>query len=527
MRGLAVLTLLLVGGCSTCSHRHHPHPAIGPSVDPPSGASVLAFHKSGTRDGVYVDGAMTLAHARALHRDASFAPALTGQIYAQPLYVENGPNGHEAFVVATEKNHVTAIDAAGAILWDRAYGAPASGGLPCGNIAVRGATLGITGTPVVDDASRTIYFDAMTDDGGENRHRVHAVSLDDGSERAGWPVDVSSAVPGFDSNHQNQRGALLLVSNVLYVPYGGHFGDCLPYYGWIVGVDVAHPSTVRTWRAAGPPTWSTKPPVAGGGIWGSGGLATDGAYLYATTGNSLDGGFRAPPDWVGGNAVIKLGLGPVFSNRARDEFHPSNWGALDDDDLDLGGSSAVLFDMPGAPFPHLVAALGKDGKLYLLDRDDLGGRGGALSVTHVGNGAITGGPAAYTTPRGAYVAFRMVGAPVYCANGGNLGVAKIAPADPPTASVAWCSKETDLGSPIATSPDGKSSFVVWDAGKCLRGFDGDSGELVYDGCAAPNDALPDAMHYFNAPIDAKGRIVVATCGHCPGGTGSGSLVVYR
>jgi hypothetical protein len=528
MRRFAALALALVGGCSTCHERRHHQPASSsPIVDPP-GASVLEFHKSPTREGVFEDRAMTLAAARAVHRDASFSPQLEGQIYAQPLWVEDGPDGHEAFVVATEKNHVTAIDAKGAIVWDHAYGAPASAGLPCGNIAVRGATLGITGTPVVDPASRTVYFDAMTDVGGQtNRHRIHAVSLDDGSERAGWPVDVSSAVPGFDSPHQNQRGALLLVSGVLYVPYGGHFGDCLPYYGWVVGVNAKNPRDVRAWRAAGPPTWSTKPPVGAAGIWASGGLSSDGRFLYATTGNSMNGGFRAPRSWVGGNAVLKLGLGPVFSNRESDEFHPSNWEAMDDHDTDLGGSNAVLFDMPGARFPHLAAALGKDGKLYLLDRGDLGGRGGALSATRVAKGAITGGAAVYTTPRGTYLAFRTTGTPVDCDKGGNLGVAKIAPGDPPTAHVVWCSKASDLGSPIATTTDGKSSFVVWDAGKCLYGFDGDTGAVVYDGCAAPADALPDAMHYFNAPIVAKGRVVVATCGHCPGGNGSGSLVVYR
>lgn len=482
---------------------------------------MLEFHRDSARDGVYVDRALTLAAARGVHREPGFSPTLTGRIYAQPLWVERGPRGHEAFVVATERNHVTAIDAKGGVVWDRAYGAPVGAGvLPCGNIAVGGATLGITGTPVVDLASRTVYFDAMTDVGARRaRHLVHAVSLDDGAERAGWPVDVSHAVPGFDSAHQNQRGALLLVAGVLYVPFGGHYGDCLPYNGWIVGVNARDPRDVRSFRAAGPPTWSVTPPVGAAGIWASGGLASDGASLYATTGNSMDGGFRAPRAWVGGNAVLKLGLGPVFTNRDEDEFHAADWAALDDRDADLGGANAVLFDMPGAPFPHLVAALGKDGKLYLLDRGNLGGLGGELSATRVARGAITGGAAVFTTPRGTYLAFRTTGAPVGCKAGGNLGVAKITPGSPPTASVVWCSKATGLGSPIATTTDGKSDFVVWDAGACLYGFDAETGAVLYDGCAAPGDALPDAMHYFNAPIATGGRVVVATTG--------GHLVVYR
>jgi len=494
-----------------------------------SSAPVLQFHGSATRDGVYVDPAMTIRAAAAMHRDMAFSAALPGQVYAQPLWVKDGPGHQEAFIVATESNHVIAIGASGAVLWDRAYGEAARSGLPCGNIAVGGATLGITGTPVIEAASRTIYFDAMTSArGAAPRHLIHAVSLDDGAERpGGWPIDVSSAVPGFDSPHQNQRGALLLVSGVLYVPYGGHFGDCLPYYGWVIGLRLAKPSSVQAWRAAGPPTWNTRPPVGAAGIWATGGLASDGTYVYAATGNSMNGGFAATPSWVGGDAVFKLEAGPKFSSNTADYFYPSNWATLDEGDTDLGGANPVLVDMPGAAYPHLVVALGKDGKMYLLNRDNLGGEDGALLVGRVANGDINSSAAAYTTPLGTYVAFRGFGSAYGCANGGNLGVAKILPDNPPTARVVWCSKASGLGSPIVTTPDGKSSFVVWDASTRLYGYDGDTGALVFDGDKDPGDAMPDGLHYFNAPIDAGGRIVVATCGACKGGPGNGRLLVFR
>ncbi|HSQ68046.1 MAG TPA: hypothetical protein VLM85_32775, partial [Polyangiaceae bacterium] len=467
--------------------------------------------------------------AAAVHRDAAFAVTLPGQVYAQPLWVADGPGHHEAFLVATESNHVTAIGANGSVVWDRAYGDAARAGLPCGNIAVGGATLGVTGVPVIDAASRTIYFDAMTRaDSSSPRHLIHAVSIDDGVERpGGWPIDVSSAVPGFDSPHQNQRGALLLLDGILYVPYGGHFGDCLPYYGWVGGVNVARPSSVQAWRAAGPPTWNTRPPVGAAGIWATGGLASDGSYVYAATGNSMNGGFAATPSWVGGDGVFKLAAGPKFSNRTTDYYYPSNWRTLDERDTDLGGANPVLVDMPRAPYPHLVVVLGKDGKIYLLNRDDLGGQDGALFVGTVADGAVNSSAAAYTTPRGTYVAFRTSGRAHGCANGGNLGVAKISPDKPPTASVVWCSKSSSLGSPIVTTPDGKTSFVVWDASTRLYGYDGDTGTLVFDGDKDPGDAMPDGLHYFNAPIDASGRIVVATCGACKGGPGNGRLLVFR
>jgi hypothetical protein len=510
-------------------------PDASPDVDadagkPGSGASVLQFHKNGSRDGVYVDGAMTKTAAGAIHRDATFAVTLTGQVYAQPLYVEQGPGGQEAFIVATESNHVTAIDATGAVIWDKTFGTAASGGLPCGNIAGGGATLGITGTPIIDAASRTIYFDAMTNTGGNtDRHLIHAISLDDGSEKSGgWPIDVTSAVPGFDSPHQNQRGGLQLVGGVLYVPYGGHYGDCLPYYGWVVGVNASNPSTVQAWRAAGSPTWNTSPPIGAAGIWATGGLATDGTNVYAATGNSMNGGFSSPPSWVGGNAVFKIGPGPSFTLQPSDYYYPSNWVAMDNGDVDLGGANPVVFDMPGAPVPHLVAALGKDGNLYLLNRDDLGGMGGELSVTQVADNELNSGAAVYTTSQGTYVAFRSFGATHGCANGGNLGVAKVQPGNPPTASVVWCSKSTtNLGSPIVTTTDGQSSFIVWDANNRLYGYDGDTGALVFDGAATSSDTMPDKLHYFNAPIDAKGRIAVATCGNCGNGAGNGRLVVFK
>src|SRR5262249_52419537 len=161
--------------------------------------------------------AITSASAARIHRDRTFTGTVSGAVYAQPLFVEQGVGGRDAFVVATEENHVTALDSTGRVLWDKTYGAPAARNMPCGNIS----PLGITGTPVIDATSRTVYFDTMTttDADATHHHKIHAVSLEDGAERSGWPVDVDTAVPGFKSNYQSQRGALQLLNGVLYVPY--------------------------------------------------------------------------------------------------------------------------------------------------------------------------------------------------------------------------------------------------------------------------------------------------------------------
>jgi hypothetical protein len=464
--------------------------------------SVIKFHGNSSRDGFYIDPAMTPANIATMHRDTTFNGAVTGDVYAQPLYVENGPNGNEAFIVATEENHVTALDSAGAVIWDKKFGDPARSGLPCGNIR----PLGITGTPVIDEANRIIYFDAMTSDGGSAniRHLIHAISLDTGLEKSGWPLPFSGIVTGADAPHHNQRGALDLVNGVLYIPYGGHYGDCDPYKGTVVGIPVDNPGGAKHWETAGQE----------GGIWSTGGTTSDGTNIFVATGNTT-----GASSWAGGEAIIKLKAGPTFSSQPVDFFAPSDWKDLDDGDVDLGGANPVLVDMPGAPVPHLVMAFGKDANLYIGNRDNLGGIGGHLSKTQVASGAILGAGASYKTSQGTYVALRAAyGHGNACPVGGrgNIAVAKITAENPPKAQVVWCTDEK-LGSPIATSVDGSSKAVLWDASDKLYAYDGDTGEKIFAGGGA-SDGLGATMQYFNTPIVAKGRIAVAT---------KGRLVVFK
>lgn len=460
------------------------------------GASVLEHHGNPTRDGLFVDPTFTDAAIGTLHKDATFNGAVVGNVYAQPLYVEKGPGDKEAFIVATEQNHLTLLDSAGAVIWDKTFGPPATANLPCGNIR----PLGITGTPVVDLASRTIFFDTMTspDNNVTFKHLIYAVSLDDGTTRTGWPVDFKTITNGASAAHHNQRGALTLVNGILYVPYGGHFGDCDPYKGTVIGVPINNPAQAKFWSVAGEE----------GGIWATGGVASDGTSIFATTGNTTNA-----TGWAGGEAIIKLSAGPLFSNQPADYFAPTNWKQLDNGDVDLGGASPVLVDMPGAPVPRLVLAFGKDATLYIGNRDNLGGIGGQLSSVKVTQGSILGAGASYKTSQGTYVAFRGRGLNCPAGTGtGNLTVAKILPENPPKAQVVWCTNERNLGSPIVTSAtaDGSGKAIVWDANNQLWGYDGDTGAKVYAGGDATNDALGGSMQYFNSPIVAKGRIAIAT-----------------
>jgi hypothetical protein len=355
------------------------------------------------------------------------------------------------------------------------------------------------------------------------RHKVYAISLDTGATVSGWPVDVQATVPQFASVEQNQRGALQLINGTLYVPYGGHDGDCDPYYGWVVGIPVANPSGVKGWHTT----------AARGGIWGPGSLPTDGTSVFPVTGNTENA-----QTWGQGEAVLRIGPSLTFSNMAADYYTPNNWQDLDNGDTDLGGANDFLLDMPGAPVPHLVIAPGKDGNLYILNRDMLGGMGAELSKVNIAGGNINGAGATYTTAMGTYVVVHAAQGVSgnNCPNGnsGNLIAVRISATSPPMPTIAWCSTQGDLGSPITTSTDGMSNTVVWDA-DCysgndqLLGFDGDTGQQVV-AVGVPSSPTGMSMAYFNTPIDAKGRIVIAADTSNNGNNGgpgvTGTLFVF-
>jgi len=139
--------------------------------------NVTQYHNHETRDGLYVDPALTRAAAAGLKRDLTFQGIISGNVYAQPLYLEDGPGGTAMIIAVTESNNVYALDAAnGSILWQRHVGQPVPrANLPCGNID----PVGITGTPVVDLPSRTLFFDAMTtpDSGTTRKHLIFALNV--------------------------------------------------------------------------------------------------------------------------------------------------------------------------------------------------------------------------------------------------------------------------------------------------------------------------------------------------------------
>ncbi|MGF6597955.1 hypothetical protein P3T23_002672 [Paraburkholderia sp. GAS448] len=461
-----------------------------------SGDSVPAYHHTGNRSGQYVVAGLTWQSAPRLHRDVRFDGTVEGHVYAQPLYWRPPGATGGLLIVATEANVVYALDAVtGHVVWRDALGTPApAADLPCGNIH----PLGITGTPVIDSATGALYLDALVVRQNEPRHLVYALSLRDGSVLPGWPVDIAAGLQAkgmsFTPRLQNQRGALTLLDGRLFVPYGGHYGDCGDYHGWVVGLRRDTPAVFDGWATRG----------RKGGIWAPGGIATADGALFVSTGNT-DGA----DSWADGEAVIHLAPDLHRSASQHDAFAPADWHELDEADLDLDGANPMPIDLHGH---RLIVALGKDGKAYLLDRENLGGIGGALDVQQVSRGPIRAGPASYSTPDGVFVAFP--GAGSACPGGSDpngLVVLRIGAASRGGLSTAWCANIDGAGSPITTTSDGSADRIVWIAGaegdNRLHGFRGDSGQPVFVG-GGPDDVMPGLRHFVTI-LAAEGKLYVA------------------
>jgi hypothetical protein len=466
--------------------------------------NVTQFHNHESRDGLYIDSAFTQSAAVNLMRDLKFDGTIVGNVYSQPLYIENGPGGKAMIIAATESNNVYALDAAnGTIIWQRNVGEPVSAAdLVCTKLD----PMGITGTPIVDLASRALFLDAMiTPDGGTTKkHLILSLNVDTGDINPGWPVDVEATVTynglQFDPSIQQQRPALGIVGDILYVGYGSMM-DCSPFHGWLVGVPIPNPTPVTAWAAA--------TDNHGGSIWGVGGIASDGKNPFVTTGNTFN-----PPSWEGGEAVIRFQPGPIFSGSPADYWAPEDWTTLDSFDFDLGGSGPVLVDVPGATPSHLVVALGKDLNMYLLDRDNLGGIGAPIANQVVASATIIQAAIAYRTKQSTYVALR-------ANNDGNtvLSARRITATDPPTIASGWDVTRAagGCGSPFATSTNGTDNMIVWVVGtedhqtqgdQRLHGYDGDTGAIVYDG-GGPNELMAGTHFYSTTGMVARGHIYVA------------------
>jgi hypothetical protein len=310
-----------------------------------------------------------------------FDTKVNGSVYGQPL-LDDGQ-----LLVNTENNDAYSLNpATGAVLWIRRFRFPVSAGdVGCPDLA---PNMGITSTAVVDQATHTEYLvsnEYLSGDSGAQGYFMHALNLDqNGAEEPGFPVEIHGTAANnpqqtFNPKYEVQRPGLLLLGGVVYAAFAAHC-DVLPFQGWIAGVSEAGKLTTM-WTSEG------KGKVSGAGIWQSGGgIVSDGpGTMLIATGNG-DGPGATPGGTIPGHSppanlgqsVVRLNVQPNGSLKAVDFFAPQNAPALDVNDLDFGSGAAVGLPQPyfGTPaVPHLSIAVGKEGYVYLLNRDNLGGEG--------------------------------------------------------------------------------------------------------------------------------------------------------
>jgi hypothetical protein len=463
---------------------------------PAAADNVSTYHNSIFRTGAYKIPALTLATASNVHLESAFKPAVTGNIYAQPLFYEASGSKRGVVIVATESNSVYALDAgSGKTVWKAQLPASVpSSQLPCGNINPEG----ITGTPVIDPAAGVLYLDALIQTSNGPRQMIYALLLTNGSIVANWPLDVqasmASAGATFSSSTQGERSALLLSGGNLFVVYGGRYGDCGTYHGTVIQIQTQPPKLAGNWETR----------ANGGGIWAQGGISGDGVSFYVTTGNTMG----ASP-WEDGEAIIRLAPGLAHSTNTKDYFAPSNWQSLDNSDADLGGTEALplTIAVPGSEPAKRLIAFGKDGNAYLANRSNLGGIGGAIQVMQASSGAIRTAPAVYQSASATMVAYTNSGNS-HC-SGNNETMLNVAATGSTPMSFAWCAALNGAGAPIVTTTDGSSNGIVWVVGaegdNELHGFNALTGAVVFSGTGTSMSGL----HHFQTILATRNRFYVA------------------
>ncbi|GAB3855334.1 choice-of-anchor D domain-containing protein [Dactylosporangium cerinum] len=456
-----------------------------------------------------------------------FSTTVDGQVYAQPIVAAG------TLITVTENNWVYGLNpATGAVAWSRSVG-PAwpAAAIGCGDLV---PNIGITSTPVYDPATGSVFFMAKVNDGPDADHPhfyLHSINPATGAERAGWPVTIQGSPtndPGttFNAKTAAQRPGLLLLDGVVYAGFASHC-DYGPYVGYVAGVRTTSPQMTTL--------WSTEAGRSNGmaGIWQSGGgLVSDGpGRIIVATGNGVSpapGPGTSPPGTLA-ESVIRLQVNGDGSLTAKDFFSPFNNSRLDQDDTDFGsgGPMALPAGFGTTAHPRLLVQTGKDGRVYLLDRDNLGGNaqgagGGDASVGPPagpyngvwGHPAFWGGDGGYVYQienQGFLRAFK------YGVNGAGLPV--LTSAGTSASTFGYTS-----GSPVVTSTGTTSgSAIVWAV--YSDGSNGANGQLrAYD--ALPVNGRLNLR--YSAPIGIATKFVTPATdgGRVFVGTRDGHLIGF-
>jgi hypothetical protein len=369
---------------------------------------VYTYHNELARDGANIqEYALTTANVNTVSFGKLASCTVDGAIYAQPLWVANVTLGgvkHNVVFVVTQHDSLFAFDGDASPctrLWSVSLIDAAHGGtsgetsVPSTLVGVgRGdiqPEIGVTGTPVIDPSSGILYVVSKSIDSTQTTfyQRLHAIDITTGNEETGSPALIAGTYPGigdgsstvtFNTKQENQRGGLALVNGTVYVTWSSH-EDSAPWYGWIMGYQNSGTALTQT------AVLNATPNVQRGGIWmGGGAPAVDSSNnIYVLTGNgTFDANSSVPPTNDYGDSLLQMNAALEVSQY----FTPSDqlFDAQNDKDFGSGGS-AVLADLPvGNIVTHVLVCGGKDGTLYVINRDLLGGFGDSTAVQSIALG---------------------------------------------------------------------------------------------------------------------------------------------
>ena len=495
--------------------------------------SVTTYHYDNSRTGQNVhETVLNPAIVNVNQFGKLFSTTVDGSVYAQPLYVPNVQNiaggTHNVLYVATEHDSLYAIDAdSGALLWRKSFINPTAGitTVPSSDVACDDLVpeIGITSTPVIDPATNTLYLVTKTKETGVYFQRLHAIDIVTNAEKFGGPIAIAATVNGtgdgssggklsFDPLMQNNRLSLLLENGHVVIGWGAHC-DNGPFHGWLMSYNAS--------TLAQEAVFNTSPNSGLSGVWmgGNGPAADSGGNIYFATGNGTYDG-AAKGDY--GDSIMKLS-GPTGGQfTVADWFTPSDQGALNNGDTDVASGGVLLLpDLPaGSSHPHLLVEMGKEGEIFLVDRDNMGKYcSGCSSDTQIVQEIPAAAPGVWGSPAywngwvywGGAAEYTADHVKAFSLNANNSGMLSTSPT----------SQSSQLFNFSTTSPvvssNGSSNGILWIldnssyASSCcqvLYAFDATNlANMLYNSSQAPNsrDRSGGAVK-FTSPIVANGKV---------------------
>ena len=470
--------------------------------------SVTTYHNDNARTGQYPNEILLTPGSLKNERfEKRYFLTLDGAIYAQPLYLSRvkiaGHGFHNILLAATSHDSLYAFDAddpASEPLWQISFLDAANGVTTVSQEDVNCSVipeLGISGTPVIDPDSGTIYLIAFTKEAGTQYvYRLHAIDVTSGAERPGSPVEIQP--PGFVPLAHKQRTALLLSKGIVYSSWSGNCDDGT-YHGWVMAHDAS------TLKLTG--FFNDSPGDSGASFWngGAGPASDEQGDIYVVSANGDFDGDEALDEYD--ESVLRIAQAPGLT--VADQFTPFNKLILDEQDLDLGSSGAlVLPDEAGSSaHPHVLFTSGKEGRMYLLDRQALGGvqtsaDSGAVASIPISGSHATFGAAGYFNGS---IYLGPVNSPLLA-----FPIAGASLASSPSASASNVN-----GFPGATpsiSANGTNDGIVWtltaDDGGRLLAYDAIDLSTLYSSNDRTSDQLPGYTE-FSVPTIADGKVFAA------------------